>query len=150
MERLSTYQCKNWFNVRNMIYTEKRVITPSVIISRSEKIPEDSGARIAKIKNDLEALKGKNIFLLFTGWSVWPSGEWVPLFNAINTLYGSDEQLIDFPGYIFNDTEFNKFMNYCVLGIIFLWDFFCCVDDGTVYGYSNDEYQIVGKIETVI
>jgi hypothetical protein len=146
MKRLGKNRCINFLESNNIVFSHSNVIIPQYKLIENSIIPIDSGNRINLVMNDMNDFKSKNTTIIFSAWSIWPSGEYDYLFKTMDKHYGFNTNLINYPCYQFKKNEYNDFLNYCVIGIIFLWDFFCFVDTGELFFYSHDEFRDKGII----
>jgi hypothetical protein len=146
LKQLSLEECSSWFSNRNYLCNDLRRLGPTVVIKETRPLPLDAGERIAFVKETIETLGGTDILLYYSDWSVWPSGEWFPLFEALNTANEMKTDLKMYPGILFCEHEHIEFVNYVILGSLFLWDFYCCDEGGNVLFFSNEECVDTGNL----
>jgi hypothetical protein len=132
----------DWMQAQGFRISDHR---PNFTVVEHDKIPMDSGRRIHMVKEDLANYRGHEVLLHFAGWSVWPSGEWLPLFERLQSACDLEGKLSDRPSYFFEADEYDDMMNFVMLGVIFLWDLYVMSDDGRVVFYSHDETRDTGK-----
>ncbi len=139
MKFLSSKECSYWLSRARISKPTNRLPTGSEGVEFS--IPEEStrvnsltAALIGALPSDCEVL------LEITGWSVWPSREYLALFYLIRSKLGEDEPLIDRPGHLFERRERDELQIFVYLAILFLWDAYICAADGTTVLLSHDEF----------
>jgi len=118
---------------------------PGLTAAKHDSIPTDAGKRIYMVKEDLKDYRGHGVLLYFADWSVWPSGEWFPLFERLQSACKLEGRLIDKPSYFFGANEYDDMLNFVMIGVIFLWDLYVMSDDGRVVFYSHDEMRDIGE-----
>jgi hypothetical protein len=97
------------------------------------RIPEDAGRRIALCKVLLKPLRGQPILIWYADWSVWPSGEWLPMFDRFRQAFQIQGSLKELPAYLFDECESDDAVSFFIWAALFLWD--CHVIAGN-HGYS--------------
>jgi len=113
------------------------------------RIPSDAGKRIYKTKELFERFKNETEILIWiTEWSIWPSGERIHIFDRFRLSYGETAILIEKPGHIYNNKEYEDALSLCTICTLFLWD--CYVVNNKfdkVLFFSHDEigYQSIEK-----
>lgn len=96
-------------------------------------IPVDAGKRILLCKNLLKPLRGYPILIWYADWGVWPSGEWLPMFDRFREAFKIRGPLKERPAYLFDENEYDDALSFLIWAAIFLWD--CHVISGNA-GYS--------------
>jgi hypothetical protein len=81
--------------------------------------------------------------LLIEGWSVWPSGEHLPLFTRLREACGEGRSLADVPGHLFAMDDEEDGLSFLVVATLFLWDYLLCSGSGRAIMMSHDEYGAV-------
>ena len=111
------------------------------MVTESFKIPQDTGKRIAMVKDHLTVFQSKpEILVWFTEWGVWPSGERAHIFERFRISYGEKRNLIDSPGHLFSSTEHEDVVSFVTLGVLFLWNVFVFSSKYEKFlFYSHDE-----------
>jgi hypothetical protein len=105
-------------------------------------IPGDAGARVAMVCRQMEFLRPTGqVFVWFTEWSVWPSGERMHIFERFLASYGEARPLIEKPAFIFEANEYEDLVSFVTIGVLFLWDVHVASASGAgrVF-FSHDEY----------
>ena len=85
-------------------------------------IPADAGARVSLVADFMSRLEGQKIVVVFSDWSIWPSGERMHLFDRLRASYGETRNLVDTPVHVFTAEEFEDAVSFVTLGVLFLWD----------------------------
>jgi hypothetical protein len=104
-------------------------------------IPKDAGARVALCKFLFEPLRDDTLLIWYDDWSVWPSDEWLPMFDRFRQAFGVTERLKDRPAYLFEPTEYDDALSFFIWAAIFLWN--CHVvsaRQGNCLFLSHDEF----------
>jgi hypothetical protein len=123
----------------------------------SFNIPEDAGARIMLSGLLYPAVWGIQgpILIWTTGWSVWPSGEHVPLFLRLREALGDRRSLEEASAQIVEEDSRSDGESIVILHSLFLWDcwvvaedsnyiLYLCHDEwGQVYCRSRDIHEAV-------
>jgi hypothetical protein len=81
--------------------------------------------------------------LLIEQWSVWPSGEHLPLFTRLREACGERRSLIDVPGHLFGTGDDEDGLSFVILATLFLWDYSLYSELGAVIVVSHDEFGVV-------
>jgi hypothetical protein len=142
MRSLTVSEAQDWCS-RNGIALDSRShpVRPAQAVSIA--IPADSGARIALVGQQFDALGGETeVLVWFTEWGVWPSGERPHIFDRLRASYGETRPLIEVPAYIFSSSEAQDALSFVTLGVLFLWDV-------NVLGASGKRYLMYSHDETV-
>ena len=85
-------------------------------------IPNDAGARVALVAEQVSAMSGRDVLVWFDDWSVWPSGERMHIFTRFLASYGHHSPLIDVPAFLFATDEYEDMVSFVTIGVLFLWD----------------------------
>jgi hypothetical protein len=96
-------------------------------------IPGDAGRRVALCKALLNPLRDDSILIWYHDWSVWPSGQWMPMFDRFRQAFGVVEPLVERPAYLFEPREFDDSLSFFLWAALFLWD---CHVISAAQGYS--------------
>ena len=108
-------------------------------------IPSDAGRRIAFGKLLWESVaEGRARCLIWvTDWSVWPSGEHMPLALAVRKAFGEERSLGDAPGTELYTGEDSQGISLLTLALLFLWDTYVLSGAGQMAVFvSHDEYGV--------
>lgn len=114
--------------------------------ARKFPIPNDAGKRIALCRMLIQSVWSQEpqCLLWTTQWSIWPSGEHLPIMQSARRSYGEDRPLIDAPGHVFHAGEFDSALTFFALSCLFLWDVSLLVAGGTTaLDISHDEYGVL-------
>lgn len=147
MQILSKTESVNWCK-SNGIRLNKNGLP---FLNRDElsyfSIPVDTGQKIATVKNHFEQFKDeKEILLWITEWGVFPSSERMHIFDRFRASYGEKRPLIEAPGHIFKNSEFEDALSATTIAVLFFWDCYVLNDNGTkVLFYSHDEEGYINK-----
>lgn len=111
------------------------------------RIPEDAHARVVLCR-ELWARCGSHgastSLLWVTEWSVWPSGEHMPLFTRWRQALGEHRPLLEVPGHLVTwPADNDDGLSVLVVSMGFLWDCRIHSDNGTSFFISHDEYGYV-------
>ena len=85
-------------------------------------IPVDAGARVSLVADLMHRLEGQEVTIVFSEWSVWPSGQRMHLFDRLRASYGETRNLADTPVHVFAAEEYEDAISFVTLGVLFLWD----------------------------
>jgi hypothetical protein len=106
-------------------------------------IPSDAGARVALSKVLYPGVwdKQSEVLIWTTGWSVWPSGEHLPLHTRFREALGERRTLEDVPAQVVDAASAKDGESIVVLNCLFLWDCWILSANGQ-YGVflSHDEW----------
>jgi hypothetical protein len=83
--------------------------------------------------------------LWITDWSVWPSGEHLPLMTRLRHALREERSVYDAPGCLVRAGENDDGLSVVILALLFLWDVW--ILDGERRGavlFSHDEFGDVG------
>ena len=109
-------------------------------------IPNDAGKRIALCRMLIQSVWSQEpqCLLWTTQWSIWPSGEHLPIVQSVRRSYGEDRPQIDAPGHVFHIGEFDSALTFFALSCLFLWDASLLISGGaTALAISHDEYGVL-------
>jgi hypothetical protein len=109
-------------------------------------IPNDAGERVALCRllwdlADDDAVTERLLWLV--GWSVWPTGEHMPLFKTLRRALGEERELIEIPGHLIDPSEAEHGLSLLIVTCLFLWDGWLYSRSGVVIELSNDEVGTV-------
>jgi hypothetical protein len=110
------------------------------------EIPSDAGRRVALARLLWESVaQGKAEAVLWvTDWSVWPSGEHMPLVTALRRAFGEGRTLDEAPGHQFRLGEDAEGLSFFCVALLFLWDAYLLAGGGEMAVFiSHDEYGVV-------
>jgi hypothetical protein len=112
-------------------------------------IPSDAGNRVYLVSKFLTPLENEPAVLVwFDEWGVWPSGERMHIFNRFRSSYGETRPLIETPGHLFGQGEFEDAVSYVTLGVLFLWDCHVLTPGADKYVFfSHDEFGQTNIVE---
>jgi hypothetical protein len=105
-------------------------------------IPSDAGKRVYLVSGHLKTFEHEPALLVwFHDWGVWPSGERMHIFNRFRSSYGEIRPLIETPGHLFGQGEFDDVVSYVTLGVLFLWDCYVLTPGADKFVFfSHDEF----------
>ena len=109
-------------------------------------IPADAGSRVALARVLWEAT-GSGVaetLIWVTERGMWPSGEHLPLAEAVRRGFGAEVPLDDAPGHLARLGEDDAALSMVCLAVLFLWE--CWVlpkSDRPAVFVSHDEYGVV-------
>ena len=101
-------------------------------------IPVDAGRRVFLVSDLLGRFEGKTIVVVFSDWSVWPSGQRMHIFDRLRLSYGESRPLIKTPIHVFEKDEFEGAVSFVTLGVLFLFNVEVFAKDSVFF--SHDEY----------
>ena len=149
MNFLSPDDCRSWAT-RNGFHFDNRPrhadLEQTGFSSHKFEIPADAGRRVALARLLWEsAAQGKAEALLWiTEWSVWPSGEHMPLAVSLRRAFGEQRPLIEAPGHQFRLGEDSDALSFLSVALLFLWDAYLLSAGGEVAVFvSHDEYGVL-------
>ena len=114
MEFLSKSEASKWLAGRPKDPRSRR--------TREFPIPSDAGRRVALVADLMRRFEGQNIVVVFSDWSVWPSGQRMHLFDRLRASYGETRHISDSPVHVFMADDFEDAVAFVTLGVLFLWD----------------------------
>jgi hypothetical protein len=109
-------------------------------------IPSDAGRRVALARLLWESVaQGQAEALLWiVDWSVWPSGEHLPLAMSLRAALGEARSIDEAPGHLFRLGEDADAISFVSVALLFLWDAYLLSAGGeTAVFVSHDEYGVV-------
>lgn len=140
MRTLSKAECQKWCRTHGIQLDQSKHPELPWRKGRELKIPADAGQRVAQLTQTFQAFAGSDLLVWITEWSVWASGERMHIFDRFRLSYGVSEPLIEKPGHLFRDTEFDDALSVTTLAILFLWDCFVLTRNGRpALWLSHDE-----------
>jgi hypothetical protein len=107
------------------------------------EIPTDAGRRVAlaRLLWEAGARNRPESLLWIMEWSVWPSGEHLPLALALRSAFGGNRTLREAPGHLFRSDEDDAGLSFLVVSLLFLWDACLLSASGDLaVVLSHDEY----------
>jgi hypothetical protein len=110
------------------------------------RIPSDAGKRVALARVLWEATgAGTGETLVWvTERGIWPSGEHLPLAEAVRRGFGAELTLHEAPGHLARLGEDDAALSVLCLAVLFLWDCWILPSGGRPAVFvSHDEYGIV-------
>ena len=114
--------------------------------------PADSGRKVWLASYLFSLLKFEREALLWLGaWSVWPSSEHMPLVARLRQALGEQRPLIESPGHLVPNAEFDDAISLLAISFLFVWD--CHVVGGSgrdAVFVSHDEYGWFGSREPAV
>jgi len=142
MKFLTRSECERWCVERGLQPPGELRRSPgsSEYLSYDFSIPEDAGARVALCRAlwPGEWTQGQRL-LWVDEWSVWPSGEHMPLFTKWRAAFGENRALIDARGHVVEPNEDDDGLSVLVMAALFLWDCWIYTENRTVVMISHDE-----------
>jgi hypothetical protein len=140
MKFLTNSECERWCVERGLQTPGELRRSPvlSEYVSYDFSIPEDAGARVALCRS-LWSLPVEERLLWVDEWSVWPSGEHLPLFTKWRAAFGENRALIDARGHVVEPSEDDDGLSVLVMAALFLWDCWIYIGNGAVVMISHDE-----------
>jgi hypothetical protein len=146
MQFLTSDECKEWCRQRHF----DRLPFERDDLARDPrvgfKIPADAGKRVALCHLLWRYTAGSETtqrLLLIEEWSVWPSGEHLPLFARLREALGERRSLIDVPGHVFGAGDDQDGLSFLILATLFLWDFALYSESGSTIVVSHDEFGTI-------
>jgi len=139
MKAVDQFAVKTWCEAHGFALDERG--RPIQCGSDYFRIPNDAGARVALVKGDLRAFQNEDQICVFIDdWSVWPSGEWMHIFERFRLSYGITEPLIEKSGHIIQKEDFDAVTSLAIYSVLMLWDCYVLGSSGrTFLFYSHDE-----------
>ena len=101
-------------------------------------IPVDAGRRVFLVGDLLSRFVGKEIVVVFSDWSVWPSGQRMHIFDRLRLSYGESGPLTETPIHVFETDQFEDAVSFVTLGVLFLFNVEVFAEDSVFF--SHDEY----------
>ena len=140
MKFLTARECDVWRQTYNIASRSHLDSTSTAAIRSEFRIPSDAGERIALCRLIWNQLDSIERLLIVTGWSVWPSGEHLPLFNSLRAVCGERRSLSEAPGQLFYPKDDG--LSFLLVGVLFLWDLEVYDQSGTAIAFSHDEVGV--------
>lgn len=105
-------------------------------------IPEDAGRRVALVKNLIASIDpNAELFVQIGDWSVWQSGQHMPLFDRFRQVFGESRPLIEAPGHVLAPAEREDAISILVVSVLYLWNCHVLSAHGDQALFvSHDEY----------
>jgi hypothetical protein len=122
-------------------------------------IPEDAAGRVLlsrMLYPETWGIRGQ-VLIWTTDWSVWPSGEHVPLFARLREALGDTRSLEEANAQLIDRDSADDGQSLAIVNVLFLWDcwliadafdyavFFCHDEWGQVYARSDDTLQAASR-----
>jgi len=148
MKFLTEPECERWCSERGRVPPRRlrERPLPGQVVSHHFAIPNDAHGRVAlcRILWNLsgESLRGERL-LWINGWSVWPSGEHMPLFTRWRAAFGENRTLMEACGNVVQPGEDADGLSILVVASLFLWDCWMYAETGAVAMISHDEFGFV-------
>ncbi len=149
MQFFTEDDCRSWAERRGFPLGERpfSVLADQPPFSvRMFRIPADAGKRVALARSLWDDVgRGRPETLVWmTDWSVWPSGEHMPLVVSLRRGFGEARDLGKAPGMLARLGEDDDALSMLVVAILFLWDCWLLAVDGSIaVSLSHDEYGMV-------
>ena len=140
MRTLSASDAKTWCQAQGAVFGTDG-FPAARRKTKSFRIPDDAGRRVALAAGHLEGFRGKGHTLIwFDDWGVWPSGQRMHIFERFLASYGEQRPLIETPAFLFSQNEYEDLVSFVTLGVLFLWDVHVVgARARTLLFYSHDE-----------
>ena len=109
------------------------------------RIPEDAGARVLLARTLWETAGDgvAEVLLWITDRGMWPSGEHLPLAEAVRRGLGAQDTLDTTPGHLVRLGESDAGLSILCLAILFLWDCWVLPAGGRPALFlSHDEFGV--------
>ena len=105
-------------------------------------IPEDAGARTSLARILYPNAEDGELLIWATDWSVWPSGEHLPLMGRLREALGEKRTVFDAPAQLVGSESIDDGLSLLVLNVLFLWDCWVISSRGEyVAFFSHDEFR---------
>jgi hypothetical protein len=149
MQSLTEEQCLDWVRSRGHRFDGEPGfyhLQPSDYRTIRFDIPSDAGRRVALARLLWEALGASQpeTLLWVTGWSIWPSGEHMPLAASLRRDLGEGRPLAIAPGHVFRIGEDDDAISLLTVACLFLWDCYLLAPSGELALFlSHDEFAVV-------
>jgi len=139
MKALDKFAVKTWCETHGFALDECG--RPKQFGRDSFRIPKDAGERVALVQNDLCAFRNEDqICVIIDDWGVWPSGQWMHIFERFRLSYGISEPLIEKSAHIIQKKDFDALTSLTIYSVLMLWDCYVLGSSGrTFLFYSHDE-----------
>ena len=130
MKIISKLEAKDWCESKG-ISLDERGFPQLDNNSVSFDIPKDSGQKVSLANRQFESFRSeKEILIWITAWTVWPSCERMHIFDRFRVSYGEERPLIEAPGHIFCQNEFEDAPSFMTISSLFFWDCYVVSDSG--------------------
>jgi hypothetical protein len=144
MRFLSSDECTEWCeSVGAPLPTELRATSPAHGLTKTNfSIPADAGHRVAlcNLLWNLDPPGTREETLVWiTDWSVWPSGEHMPLFLKWRAAFGESRPLIEAPGLLMQSGDADG-LSTLVVCALFLWDCWMYTGSQMIVLLSHDGF----------
>src|SRR4030095_8991370 len=104
-------------------------------------IPEDAGARTSLARILYPNAEDGELLIWTTDWSVWPSGEHLPLMRRLREALGEKRTVFDAPTQLVGSESIDDGLSLVVLNVLFLWDCWLISSRGEyVAFFCHDEW----------
>ena len=104
-------------------------------------IPEDAGARTSLARILYPSAEDGETLIWTTDWSIWPSGEHLPLMRRLREALGEKRTVFDAPAQLVGSESIDDGLSLLVLNVLFLWDCWLISSRGEyVAFFSHDEW----------
>ena len=104
------------------------------------KIPEDAGARTSLARSLYPNAEDGELLIWTTDWSVWPSGEHLPLMSRLREALGENRDVFAAPAQLVDSESTDDGKSLLILNLLFLWDCWVISSRGEyVVFFSHDE-----------
>jgi hypothetical protein len=143
---LTDAECRTWAEARHYPTGE----SPFSILADAPpfatfrfRIPADAGRRVAVARSLWTGIAAgePEVLVWVMTWSVWPSGQHLPLAEAARAGLGASAPIDITPGSLARMGEDDAGLSMVSLAILFLWDCWLLAADGTLAVFlSHDEY----------
>jgi len=146
MKFLTKSECEQWCAERGLLTPAplyKRP-APDGYVTQDFSIPEDAGARVALCRSlwPGEWTQGQRL-LWVKEWSIWPSGEHMPIYTKWRSALGDNRVMIEAPGHVVEPDEDDDGLSVLVMSALFLWDCWVYTENAAVVMISHDEFGTV-------
>ncbi|HEY7999116.1 MAG TPA: hypothetical protein VIE87_09875 [Pseudolabrys sp.] len=143
MKILSREETSLWCGQNDIALNDRRLPERSDAFV-SFKIPEDANKRVRLVSDRMQAFNGEPIFLVwFDDRAVWPSGQRMHIFDRLRMSYGETRPLIQSPGHVFDQSEFEDAVSFVTLAVLMLWDCYVVTPKRSkLLFFSHDEYGL--------
>ena len=143
MKFITSDECVRWCAHNNFSTEGRCPAMPPVPHSRINfRIPTDAGRRVALCRllwSLADDASGRERLVWITEWSIWPSGEHLPLWTRFRQAFGDDRALEESPGCLCGEGDGDDGLSVLVTGCLFLWDCWVFSQSGAAVFLSHDE-----------
>lgn len=116
-------------------------------------IPVDAGKRVALCRLLWKIAGGQSEeerLLWIEDWSIWPSGEHLPLWTRLREALGETRSLREAPGCLCSLHDDEDGLTVLVVSCLFLWDCWLFNKTGATIFLSHDEFGNVFRPSTAL